>query len=468
MWAYALQENCNQIDAEKFKISFYTCKLAFFKTTLFKIESLTIKLFIMKKYLNIPISAALILFGLFFTGCVKDTCHKTYTYSYYKPVYKTTAEVKANIKSNAAKEIVNPGKIFILGNYIFLNEVDKGIHILDNTNPASPQNVAFIDIPGNVDLAVKGNILYADLYTDLVTIDISNPLNIAVKKYNEGVFPYRLYTNGFFNDTTKVITDWIKFDTTITEPCDLGYANISRRDVWFTTNATAQNGASKSSSPVGQGGSMARFAIVNNRMYTVSDADLNVFNITSPNNPVFNNKVHVSNWGIETVFPFKNNLFIGSQNGMFIYNIINPDNPALAGQFAHVRSCDPVIADDNFAYVTLRSGTKCQGFTNQMDVVKLNNLSNATLLKSYSLTNPHGLSKDENILFICDGKEGLKVYNATDALNLQLIKTFSNVDTYDVIAYNKIALVVAKDGLYQYDYSNINDIRLLSKINILK
>ncbi len=233
-------------------------------------------------------------------------------------------------------------------------------------------------------------------------------------------------------------------------------------------NSSAGGSTKSSVSPIGKGGSMARFAIVNNRMYTVSDADLGVFNISSPNDPSFNNKVTINTWGIETIFPFKNKLFIGSQSGMFIYNINNQDNPVLAGQFAHVQSCDPVIADENFAYVTLRSGTECQGFTNQLDVLKLNNLTDPQLLKSYDFTNPHGLSKDGNLLFICDGIAGLKVYDASDAMNLQLKRQISNLETYDVVAYNNIALVVAKDGLYQYDYSNINDIKLLSKIGILK
>ena len=141
----------------------------------------------MKKYLYLPLSVAItLLFSLFFMGCIKDTCHKTYTYTYYLPVYKTKDEVKANIKSNAAKEVQNPGKLFTIGNYIFLNEVDKGIHIIDNSNPASPQNVAFIDIPGNMDLAVKGNILYADAYNDLATIDISNPLRPFASRSKSG------------------------------------------------------------------------------------------------------------------------------------------------------------------------------------------------------------------------------------------------------------------------------------------
>lgn len=424
----------------------------------------------MKKYFKAYLTAiAVLTFSVFFSGCIKDTCYKTYTYSYFTPVYKTTAEVKANIKSNASRQIENPGKIYILGKYIFLNEIDKGIHIIDNANPASPKNVAFIDIPGNLDMAVKGNTLYADLYTDLVTIDITNPLNIAVKKYIEGVFPHRAYGNSFYGDTSKVIVDWIKRDTTLRESCDGNNWLFADRSVFFSAVANAASGASKASvSPVGKGGSMARFAIVNNTMYTVSNTDLDVFNIGSPNNPLYKNKVQLNNWDIETIFPFKNKLFIGSRSGMMIYSITNPDNPVLQGQFAHVQSCDPVIADDNFAYVTLRSGTACQGFTNQLDILQLNNLTDPQLVKSYSFTNPHGLSKDGNLLFICDGSAGLKVYNASNVTNLTLVKEINNIETYDVIADSNIALVVAKDGLYQYDYANINNIRLVSKIGISK
>lgn len=405
----------------------------------------------------------------FLNGCVKDTCHHIYSYKYYIPVYKTTEQVKANIKSNTSKDIVNPGKIFIRGNYIFLNEMDKGIHIIDNSNPASPKNVAFIDVPGNLDLAVTGNTLYADLYTDMVTIDISNPLNVVVKKYNEGVFPFRYYSNGFLADSSKIIVDWMERDTTVTENCDsYNWPMEARTDFFIIPAAYSSNSSPKASSPVGQGGSMARFAIMNNRLYTVSDANLNTFNISTPENPMYINNKNLGTWNIETIFPFRNKLFIGSQNGMFIYNTNNPDAPEEEGQFGHLRTCDPVIADDNYAYVTLNSGSECEGFTNQLDVLSLNNLSDPQLLKSYDLTSPHGLSKDGNLLFICDGTAGLKVYDASDIMNLKLIKEIPDFETYDVIAFNKVALVVAKDGLYQYDYSNSNDIRFLSKTAILR
>jgi hypothetical protein len=192
-----------------------------------------------------------------------------------------------------------------------------------------------------------------------------------------------------------------------------------------------------------------------------------VFNISNPAQPSFSKKNNIG-WNIETLFPFKNNLFIGSNVGMFIYNISSPDNPVKTGQFSHVLSCDPVIADDNHAYVTLRSGNNCRNSVNQMDVLQLNNLTNPSLVKSYPLTNPHGLSKDGNLLLICDGKAGLKVYNASNASNLQLLSTISTIETYDVIAMNGIAIVVAIDGLYQYSYSDPSNPTLLSKLAILK
>jgi len=428
----------------------------------------------MKKYIRLSLSIFSIFFGITFLGsCVKDTCKQTYTYSYYIPVYKTTNEVKAGIKSGAPQEVENPGKIVLLGDYIFLNDVDKGIHVIDNRNPAMPRNAAFISIPGNMDLALKGNTLYADLYTDLVTLDISDPLNVVVKKYDEGVFPFRAYGNGFYNDSTKIITDWIKRDTIVTQSCTAGqlyydYYGGAVPQTFYTNYSSASSTGStmNSTSPIGKGGSMARFTIAGNILYTVSNTDLNVFNITNPGNPVYDSKINISAWNVETIFPFKDKLLIGTQNGMFVYDTKNPDKPTLAGQFSHVQSCDPVIADGDYAYVTLRTGTTCAGNTNALQILKLNNYTDPQLLQSYTLTNPHGLSKDGKLLFVCDGIDGLKIYNASDINNLQLVKQFADMEAYDVIAYNYLALVVSKDGLYQFDYSNENNIRPISKIGI--
>ncbi len=422
-----------------------------------------------KQFLNL-IQAVCGVAVLALGGCVKDTATRTYSYTIHEPVYKTTAEVRANIKSNTPVPLQAPGKLYIRGNYIFLNEIDKGIHIIDNGDPAKPVNVAFIDIPGNLDLAVKDNLLYADLYTDLVTIDISNPLSAKVVKVTDNVFPDRVYSNGFQQDPTRIIARWIQRDTTVTHKID--FNNRGRRDsqtsLLMTFSSLDASGlkAGSSSAPIGISGSMARFTIVNDRLYTVGERELTVFNISAP--APFQVSKKTVGQSIETIFPFKNKLFIGSATGMFIYDISNSSNPSLQGQFAHVRSCDPVIADDVNAYVTLRTGNRCRGTINVLEVLDITTLSSPRMVQSYPMTNPQGLSKDGTTLFLCDGKAGLKIYNASAPNNLILLKTLTGIETYDVIAYNDVALVVAKDGLYQYDYSNLENIRLLSKMGLVK
>jgi len=422
----------------------------------------------MNKKLTVEIASFLLITVILgMTACVKDSCKEMHTYTFYQAIYKTKSEVRENIKSNTPRQVENPGKINIRGNYIFLNETDKGIHVIDNTNPAQPKNIAFIDIPGNMDLAVKGNTLYADLYTDLVAIDISNPASVKLSKVIESVFPYRYWGNGFVgtNNSDQVITDWVRRDTTVTESCERqNWLFTGRADIFF---AAQSNSSATSVSPIGVGGSMARFTIMNDRLYTVGISDLDVFNIVNANDPKHTNRLNVG-WSIETIYPFKDRLFIGSQTGMFIYNVSNADAPVPDGKFNHASSCDPVIADDNYAYVTLRSGTVCQGFTNQLDIVKLNNITDPVFQKTYPMKNPHGLSKDGDLLFICDGDAGLKLYNAANVMNLQLIMEIGDINAYDVIAMNKIALVVAKDGLYQYNYANPAEVHLLSKITVPK
>jgi hypothetical protein len=422
---------------------------------------------LMKKFLSFAfLSAALC--TLMLQGCVKDSYKKTTTYTYYVPVYKTTAEVRANIRSNAPRQVEKPGKIYMRGSYIFLNDIDKGIHIIDNYDPADPHPVAFIDIPGCMDMAVKGNTLYADLYTDLVTLDISDPMNVVVKDFEAGVFPHRQYSSGFVPDPNLVIVSWEKKDTSFVEEGDVQKFLVQNNQIFFALAASGGSsggGSAASVSPVGTGGSMARFTIVNDRLYTVGTNDLRSFDITQPHAPVQTSTRQLG-WNIETIFPFKNKLFIGSTTGMFIFDISYPDNPQQQGQFAHVQSCDPVVADDNYAYVTLRSGTRCQGFTNELNILNVTNPASPQMVKTYNLTNPHGLAKEGSLLFICDGRDGLKIYDAYDVNQLQLLSQVPGIDAYDVIVMNGVALVVAKDGLYQYTYGSGSQVQLLSKITV--
>ena len=396
-------------------------------------------------------------------SCIKDKC--TSKYAIWEPVYKTKAEVRANIKNNPSQKIEQPGKIYTRGNYIFLNEINKGVHIIDNTNPVSPVNLAFIDIPGNRDMAVKGNVLYADLYTDLVAIDISNPQTVTVKSFTEDIFPERAWPGGFVADTNLVIVDWYKKDSVVDIDCNGSNALFdARKDVIFLSLGLTA-GTYNATSGAGTGGSLSTFAIVNDYLYGLSGFSLNVLSISNPDAPAAANRVSIGEMA-ETVFPFNNRLFIGTPTGMFIYDLANPASPARVGSFSHARVCDPVIADNNNAFVTLRSGTTCGGFTNQLDVLDITTITNPVLMKTYTMDNPHGLSKDGNTLIICDGASGIKFFNAANINAISPIKTIPNIYAIDVIAQNGLALVMAREGLYQYDYSDLNNIRFISKLAI--
>jgi hypothetical protein len=408
----------------------------------------------------IKISFAIIAIVLL-QNCVKDTAKLTYTF--YTPVMHTFAEVRAGIKADVAQPIENPGKMYVLGNTIFLAEKGKGIHIIDNSNPSSPVNKSFINIPGNEDMSVSENILYADCYTNLMAIDITNTNNIVLKKYVADIFPERSFINGYYLDSGHIITDWIRHDTTVSVNAKQYYPQPG--GMYLMNNSFASS--SSSSTITGIAGSMSKLAIVQNRLYAVSHNNLQTFNIGDLASSTFLSQpgAPVAISVAETIYPFQDKLFIGTTTGMNIFSIANPDKPALLGVFSHATACDPVIADNTTAFITLRSGTACSNASNQLDVVDVRNVLAPSLIKTYAMSNPKGLAKDGDILFVCD--DVLKMYDAGKISDLQLKKSFAIDTPFDVICVNKIAIVTAADGLYQFDYSNPNDVKLLSKF-ILK
>jgi hypothetical protein len=124
------------------------------------------------------------------TGCVPETETTTPTRQMgYRPVYASYEEIR-KVETLSPQALIHPGKIYVKGNYLFVNDINQGIHVINNQNPASPQPVSFISIPGNVDIAVKDNVLYADNATDLVALDISDPNDVKLVKRIMNSFPY--------------------------------------------------------------------------------------------------------------------------------------------------------------------------------------------------------------------------------------------------------------------------------------
>ncbi|MFN4083324.1 MAG: hypothetical protein ACK4K9_06795 [Bacteroidia bacterium] len=205
----------------------------------------------------------------------------------------------------------------------------------------------------------------------------------------------------------------------------------------------------------GQGGSLARFAIAANTLYAVTQDELMVFDISTNSNPLFQNKSRIG-VNIETIFPRDNNtLFIGSTNGMYIYDITNKQNPRLLSFYNHITACDPVVANDKFAYVTLRSertNSRCNRGLNQLEVINIAELTNPRIIKAYPLTGPKGLGLWNTDLFVCDDGKLLR-YNAKQADNLTIKQTI-DIDVNDLIPFGNTLICVGKDGIKQYKIYN--------------
>jgi hypothetical protein len=421
--------------------------------------------------------------ALMFNACIKaDDCSVKRTFTEFIPIYKTAAEIRGKVVATTPRDLKNPGKIYSYGKYLFINELKEGFHIIDNSNPSSPKKVSFVAIPGNVDMAVKDNVLYADNYTDLLAIDISDAANPKLMTRLESV-----YQNQFsFDQARGFLVEWQPTPRTTTIDCSdpnfnapffSGGGNIfvatsndvvrgslfSSKSAGISTNSTGQVS-------VGTGGSFARFTIVDDYLYVVSQWELTAFFVKNAAKPIRGASINAG-WNIETIFPLKDKLFLGSQSGMFIYDIAAPGSPALLGQFSHARACDPVFVDGNTAYVTLRDGTRCNSFTNQLDIVDVADLRNPKLLRSYPMKNPHGLSVLNKKLYLCDGADGLKVYDIADinAIDKNLLSHINTFFGYDVIALeDNLIMVIGENGLFQFDATDAKKLKQLSMMPVVK
>jgi hypothetical protein len=426
----------------------------------------------------LPLIAIILSTGLW--SC-NDQCKETRVTRQFTQVTRSMIEIRSQVKAENARQLLRPGKMYVKGDYLFVNEIKEGIHVIDNSDPKSPKFVSFINIPGNGDIAVRDNILFADSFSDLVALDISDPSTAKETGRVQNVFKNGIFDGGSWslNESIGAINDLdVKFVTeVVTTNCEEnvfpgnwwggGWLMFADRASFNSSSAGASSSNAGGSN--GQAGSMARFALHQNFLYAVGQSNMQLFNISNPAKPQQSTDINLG-WGIETIFPYQNKLFIGSSTGMFIYDNSNPAEPKQLSVFQHGRACDPVVVHENIAYVTLRTGTGCGGGQNQLDLVDISNATSPQLIKSYQMQNPHGLSIDFPTLYLAEGEHGLKLFDVKDkfAVDKNQIAHFKGMDAYDVISLGKTVLLIGKDGFYQYDATNSQDLKLISKIPVGK
>ena len=184
----------------------------------------------------------LLVCSISFTGCLKDECAGTTTFIQWNPIYKSLEEIRADITVEGARTLESPGKLYFYGDYILINERREGIHIIDNSDSSNPQNISFIAIPGNIDMAVKDGFLYADNYIDLLTINIKDPKAPQLVKRTEDVFP----PEGIHPEL-GLLVDYEEAETTLEIDCfdpRFGQDVFRNVDVIFTAESASADVAS--------------------------------------------------------------------------------------------------------------------------------------------------------------------------------------------------------------------------------
>ncbi len=235
----------------------------------------------------------------------------------------------------------------------------------------------------------------------------------------------------------------------------------------------------------GKNGSYTAVIAVGDRLYYVDNTTLYTADISqSATVDIIDEQELGSN--IETLFHQNGSLFIGSGPTLYIYNIGDDGIPEQVNKtdynaFLDVYPCDPVIADDEYAYVTLSSSTThtCIGFfifipwpvernvtINQLRIYDITDLSAPVLVQKQNMTNPKGLAIDGDILFVCDGSDGLKVYNVEDRKDIKLLRHFSGFEAFDVIADDGLLIVTGPETVREYFYSSQGAMNHISTISI--
>jgi hypothetical protein len=403
----------------------------------------------MKKYLLLLVLAPIAL-----TGCKKYKNKEVYA---NVPVYMDYGTFRNSFSFEKDVPIQGAGNIYVYNQFIFLSEEDKGIHIINNSTPSAPVMEGFMNIPGNTQMAVKDHYLYANSYVDLLVIDLSIIGEPKLEKRVLDVFSYATpatneYPVADVHKERGVVIGWkIEKTKEVT-----GFGNkffVSDCEACEQTQMTTK---SASSVPTTLSGSMSKFALYGDYLYAVDDNNLMSFNISNRTNP-FRQNSEPTYRTCETLFEKEGYLYMGTTTGMVIYNAKNhASDPSEVSEIEHVESCDPVVVSGDYAFITLRSGNDCGSVEDELQVIDISNKYFPYVRKRYDMSNPYGLGVDNNLLFICDGKDGLKVYDNSDPVKCgqNLLFTHSDINAKDIILNNGTAVLIAEHGIYQYNYSN--------------
>ena len=218
------------------------------------------------------------------------------------------------------------------------------------------------------------------------------------------------------------------------------------------------------SNNMGESGSLARFTIAGDHLYAVNGSRLKVFDLQFSPAANFVGEYDYRN-NIRTIFKRDSlTLFLADLSGIKIIDLSIPGEPQLMGISHEGSSCFPMVADENHAYVSVRSSRKnrlCRGDKDKLAVLDISDPIRPIPDTSYAMASPTGLALYGDTLLLCD--DGIKILDISDVHDVQEINHLKELEAQDIIARDSLIIVSARTGVYQYLYKQ-GELKLLSRI----
>jgi len=217
---------------------------------------------------------------------------------------------------------------------------------------------------------------------------------------------------------------------------------------------------------------------IDNFMYKAEGKFLTTYDISNPNSIEKIDEIKIVE-AIRSMITFGNLIFIKTSFSITVYTIDTDGKPTedqttSIGFFMDEQNvCDPMIVDDNIAYIALpvvddNDDFRCSRSSeiNQVRVFDISDLSSPMAIDTIQLFDPVRLAYDNKLLFVADGTNGLKVFDTSTPSQLKETYHFDNRDVSNVIISDGQLITIGKFEIAQYDYSNSDDIYQVSKLEI--
>ena len=344
--------------------------------------------------------------------------------------WRTTPRLFTALDSN---DLVWTQSMTLAGSLLLVSDV-SGLHIYDVSNLAAPTQRMRIRLHDNLSSAVKDDIIYTNDEGQLKAIRLTGDSYTVVDSIGR---KYPRYYEG---------------------PID-GYGGGG-----CSACTNSYDVATGIPAPGGTGSSYATFAVIDNYLYRADrHGSLITYDITTPDKIKQIGSVDVG-WGVESLYPTPNFLFVGGGSGMYIFDRMQPEKPVQISKIEHTRACDPVVVSGSTAFVTLRGSGICGGAADELLCVTIKDPHKPEVMTAKALVTPWGLALQGPQLYVSHGDSGYSLFDVTDPSSPALTATWNDTPTRDFIWSGHTLFVMSQHNVFIYDVTDPSAPVLLSQV----